>query len=124
MSMAIAIKAEFPILQESKHLIIILPNSQPVKDAINLIKNRKFLTRPRMNRFLSNMNKITIIVKHLSRKYNLNNISDHQSHHLSECKAESCSIHKFINELSNTVLDPSAKSASIKADSSFFNRAA
>ena len=124
MSLATAIEAEYPLLRESKHPIMVLPDSKPVQDAINLIKKGKFSTSSRMNRFLTNINKIPIVVKHLSGKYNLNNISDHQSHHPSECQAESCSIHKFINELSDTVLDSAAKYAPVKADASFFNRAA
>lgn len=77
-----------------------------------------------MNRFLSNINKIPIVVKHLNGKYNLNNISDHQSPHPSNCEAQTCAIHKFINELTNTVVDPAAKCTPLKFDASFFNRAA
>ena len=79
MSLVTAIEAEYPLLRESKHPIMVLPNSQPVQDAINLIKKGRFSASSRMNRFLSNINKISIVVKHLSSKYNLNDISDHQS---------------------------------------------
>ena len=103
---------------------MILPDSKPVQDAINLIKRGKFPGSSRMNRFLSNINKIPIVVKHLSGKYNLNLESDHQSRHPADYQAESCSIHKFINDLSETVIDPAARCAPMKADSSFFNRAA
>ena len=51
-------------------------------------------------------------------------ISDHQSRHPSECQSDMCSIHKFINELSETIIDPAAKCAPIKTDNTFFNRAA
>ena len=112
-------ETEYSILRESKHPIIILPDSKPVQDAINLIKKGKFSASSRTNRFLTNINKIPINVKHLSGKYDLNSISDHQSRHLSECTAQSCSIHKFINELTETVLDPATKSAAAKPDSSF-----
>ena len=108
---------------------MILPDSKPVQDAINLIKKGKFSASSRMNRFLSNVNRIPIIVKHLSGRYNLNEISDHQSRHPPTCNVETCSIHKFINELSDTVMDPAAKCGAIDSpptnlDTSFYNRAA
>ena len=103
---------------------MVLPDSKPVQDAINLIKKGKFSASSRMNRFLSNINNNPIVVKRLSRKYNLNNISDHQSRHPSNCEAQSCAIHKFINELTDTVVDPPAKCVPAKLDASFFNRAA
>ena len=91
-----------------------------------------------MNRFLSNINKIPITMKHLSVKYDLNTISDHQSRHPSECESETCLIQKFIKDLSETVIDPAAKCAPIQPNSggscmsvpqvpvhkTFFNRAA
>ena len=108
---------------------MILPDSKPVQDAINLIKKGKFSASSRMNRFLSNVNRIPITVKHLSGRYNLNEISDHQSRHLATCNAETCSIHKFISELSDSVMDPAAKCAAIDLpptnhDTSLYNRAA
>ena len=77
MSVVSAIESEYPILTESKHPIMILPDSKLVQDTINLIKKEKFSTSSRMNRFLSNINKIPITIKHLSGKYNLNTVSDH-----------------------------------------------
>ena len=58
-----------------------------------------------MNRFLTNINKIPITVKHLSGKYNLNTLSDHQNRQPPECRAETCFIHKLIQELTDKVLD-------------------
>merc|ERR1712089_72419 len=139
MSVAVAIESEYPLLRESLQPIMILPDSKPVQQAIYLIKKGKFSTSSRMNRFLSNVNKIPIVVKHISGKYDLNTLSDHQSRHPSECTAEVCSIHKFISEISTTVLDPASKCAPIKpipepkpdfilsanqVNSTFFNRAA
>ena len=108
---------------------MVLPDSKPVQDAINLIKKGKFSASSRMNRFLSNVNRIPITVKHLSGRYNLNEISDHQSRHPASCNAETCSIHKFISELSDSVMDPAAKCAAIdlpptNLDTSLYNRAA
>ena len=71
MSLATAIEAEYPLLRESKHPIMVLPDSKLVQDTIKLINKGKFSASSRMNRFLSNINKIPIIVKHLSGKYNL-----------------------------------------------------
>ena len=103
---------------------MILPDSKPAQDAINLIKKGKFSASSRMNHFLFNINKIPITVKHLSSKYKLNKISNHQSRHPPDCNAETCTIHKFITELSETLLDPAAKCAPLHADLSFFDRAA
>ena len=124
LSLASAVESEYNLLRESKLPIMILPDSKPVQDSINLIKRGKFSASSRMNRFLTNINKIPIPVKHLSEKYNLNLLPDHQSRHPSACTAETCSIHKFINELSDTVIDPASRCSPIKPDASFFNRAA
>ena len=124
MSVAAAIEAEYSLLRESKLPIMILPDSKPVQQAIELIKKGKFSTSSRMNRFLSNINKIPITVKHLSGKYNLNTISDHQSRHPSECSSQTCAIHKFIEELSDTIIHPAARCAPLKIENTFFNRAA
>ena len=106
MSVAVAINSEYSLLRESLHPIMILPDSKPVQHAIELIKRGKFSASSRMNRFLSNINKIPIVVKHLSGKYDLNTLSDHHSKHPSECSSETCSVHKFIENLSDTVIDP------------------
>ena len=74
MSVAVAIESEYPLLRESRHPIMILPDSKPVQQAIELIKKGKFSTSSRMNRFLSNVNKIPMVVKHLSGKYDLNTL--------------------------------------------------
>ena len=93
---------------------MVLPDSKLVQQAIELIKKGKFSASSRMNRFLSNINKIPIIVKHLSGKYDLNTISDHQSRHPSDCTSNTCSIHKFIDDLADTVLDPAVKCAALR----------
>ena len=77
-----------------------------------------------MNRFLSNINKIPISVKHLSGKYDLNQICDHQSRHPSECETDHCSIHRFISDMSETVLDPATRCGPIQPLNTFFNQAA
>ena len=124
MLVAVAIESDYSLLRESRHPIMILPDSKPVQQAIELIKKGKFSTSSRMNRFLSNINKIPITVKHLSGKYDLNTISDHQSRHPSECESDTCLIHRFIAELSEMVIDPATRCGPIQTTNTFFNRAA
>merc|ERR1712101_98016 len=70
----------------------------------------------RMNRFLTNINKVPISIKHLSSKFNLNEVADHQSRNLSSCSAVNCSIHRFISGLSDTVVDAAAKCGSVRQE--------
>ena len=46
LSLANAIETEYPLLRESKHPIIILPDSKPVADAIALIKKANLVPAP------------------------------------------------------------------------------
>ena len=93
LAVAIAIEKEYDLLREAKNPILLLPDSKPVQDAVNLIQQGKFSTSSRMNRFLTNINKIPISVKHLSSKYHLNKIADHHSRNPATCEAVNCSIH-------------------------------
>ena len=52
LAIAVAIETEYP-LRESKHLILVLPDSKPVKDAVYLTQKGKFSKSARMNRFLT-----------------------------------------------------------------------
>ena len=45
MSVAVAIESEYPLLRESLHPIMILPDSKPVQQAIELIKKGNFQHR-------------------------------------------------------------------------------
>lgn len=64
LSVATAIIAEYNLLRESKHPILVLADSKPVADAIKKIQEVKFSTSSRMNRLLTNVNKLPIIAKH------------------------------------------------------------
>ena len=108
-----AIETEYLLLRESKHPALLLPDSKPVQDAVLLIQQGKFSTSARMNRFLTNINKIPITIKHLSSKFKLNEIADHQSRNPAQCSATNCSIHRFINGLTESVVDAAAKCASL-----------
>ena len=109
---------------EATQLILLLPDSKPVSDAVALIKQGKFSTSARMNRFLTNVNKLPITVKHLSGKFNLNPTDNHQSRFPSTCNAETCSVHKFVEEMSDTVLDPANRCGALHTDTSLANCAA
>ena len=77
-----------------------------------------------MNQLLTNVNKLPIIAKHISSKFKLNQVADLQSHYTPPCNVNSCSIHKFIDEVTSTVMDPAACYSSFNVDTSFSNRQA
>lgn len=113
-AIAVAIESEYPLLREAKNPILLLPDSKPVQDAVSLIQQGKFSASARMNKFLTNINKVPITVKHLSSKFHLNEIADHQSRNPLSCSAVNYSIHRFISGLTETVVvDAAAKCASI-----------
>lgn len=63
LAIAVAIKTEYCLLRESKHAVLLLPDSKPVQDAVNLIQKGKFSTSARMNCFLTNINKNPLTIK-------------------------------------------------------------
>ena len=66
-----------------------------------------------MSSFLTNVNRTKIESRHISGKAKLNPISDLQSRFPADCKTEYCSIHKFISETIDSVVDEGAKNCSI-----------
>jgi hypothetical protein len=58
LAFAVGIEKEFDLLRESKHPLIICPDSKPVHDALNLINKGNFSTSARMTSFLTNVNRI------------------------------------------------------------------
>ena len=76
-------------LQESHSVVA---SSKPVQDAVQLIQQVKFSTSARMNRLFTNINKIPLTVKHLSRKFQLSEIAYHQSRNSATCTAVNSSI--------------------------------
>ena len=123
LSFAAGINKEYDIIRESVHPLIILPDSKPVHEAVKMINQGKFSTSARMSSFLTNVNRTQIISKHVSGKAKLNPISDLQSRNPSDCSSEFCSIHKFIDEAINSVIDEGAKNCKIgvNASSSGYN---
>ena len=75
-----------------------------------------------MSSFLSNFNKTKIESKHISGKAKLNPIADLQSRNPADCRSEFCSIHKFINETIDAIIDPGAKNNNISEDIGFANK--
>ena len=53
LAFAAGIEKEFDLLRESKHPLIICPDSKPVHDAVNLINKGNFSTSARMTTFLT-----------------------------------------------------------------------
>ena len=110
-TLLLAIDVQYDLLRESKLPILILADNKAVVEAAEKIKQGKYSASSHMNRFLTNINKIPITVKHLSGKYGLNTGADHQSRHPSSCQAQLCSIHKFIQDAASSALDPASKCA-------------
>ena len=109
LALAAGVNREYDIIRESKYPLIIQPDSKPVHEAIKLINNGKFSSSARMSSFLTNINRTRIDSKHISGKAKLNPVSDLQSRNPSECSSEFCSIHRFIDETIDSVIDGNAK---------------
>ena len=107
LAFATAIKAEYDLLKESKNPILVSPDSKPVADAINLVRKGLYSSSPRIQSFITNINRLPLKVQLASGKLKQNQSSDYQSRHPSECTADHCSICSFISETSDSVLLPS-----------------
>ena len=79
LSFAIGIEAEYDLIRESKLPLLVCPDNKVVADAIKLIKKGKFSASSRINRFITNVNKVKLEVAHISGKAKLNQIADLQS---------------------------------------------
>ena len=98
LAFATALEKEQDIIRESKLPLIIMPDSKPVHESVGLINKGKFSTSARMMSFLNNVNRFNVESKHISGKAKLNPLSDGQSRTPTDCNAELCSIHRFIQE--------------------------
>ena len=116
LAFATALEKEQDIIRESKHPLIIMPDSKPVHQAVQLINQGKFSTSARMTSLLNNVNRFKIESKHISGKAKLNPLSDFQSRAPAECQTEVCAIHKFIQEKVNGDLDSTAKHGALQAE--------
>ena len=120
LALAAGINKEYDIIRESKHPLIIQTDSKPVHEAIKLVNSGKFSASARISSFLTNINRTNIESRHISGKAKLNPISDIQSRYPCNCDAEFCSIHKFIKESVDSVVDPGAKNCKIGENSPGF----
>ena len=125
LALAAGVDKEYDIIRESKLPLIIETDSKPVHEALKLIKDGKFSASARMSSFLTNVNRTSIDSKHISGKARLNPLSDLQSRSPPDCNSETCSIHKFIEEKIDSIIDEGAKNCSIAAEpTGFTNREA
>jgi len=115
LAFATGIQAEKDLIKESKHPLLIAPDSSPVKDAVNLIKKGRFSASARMNSFMTNINRFPIEVLHVSGKANLNAVGDMQSRNPSTCTSIACAICTFVQTSINSVLNPTASLGAIGA---------
>ena len=88
------------------------------------IQEGKFSTSSWMNRLLTNVSNLPIIAKRLSSKFNLNQAADLQNRYTPPCNASNCSVHQFIDEVTNTVMDTVGRCSSFQVDASFANHQA
>ena len=117
LSFATGIEAEYDLIRESKHPLLICPDSKVVGDAAKLIKEGKFSASSRINRFITNINKVQLDIAHISGKAKLNETGDYQSRQPSSCSSEICSVCNFVTDMIQTVLDPAAKNAAMVPNS-------
>ena len=113
LAFANGIDAEYDLIRESKHPLLICPDSKTVADAVQLIRKGKYSASSRINRFVTNVNRVPIRVAHISGKAKLNAAGDNQSRQPSECTSDLCTVCRFVNSLITSVLDPAAKNAAI-----------
>ena len=118
LAFATGIEAEYDLIRESKHPLLICPDSKVVADAVELIKKGRFSASARINSFITNVNKVAIKVAHISGKAGLNAAGDHQSRYPSQCDSTICSICKFVNTMAETVLDPAARNGTAEVTNS------
>ena len=76
-----------------------------------------------MSSFLTNVNRTKVETRHISGKAKLNPLADLQSRSPAECDSDYCSVHKFINEAIDCVVDEGAKNCKV-TDLGFTNREA
>ena len=112
-----AIEAYYHILKESKLPIILGTDSKPVYDAANLIQKGQFSMSPRITKFLNNINRVDVQVKHVSGKLGHNYIPDYLSRQETpDCTADKCQICNFINQTTDEILDQTARQGAISIE--------
>ena len=121
LALAVGVDKEYDIIRESRHPLLVRPDSKPVHEAIKLVNQGKFSTSARISSFLTNINRTKIESRHVSGKAKLNPFADLQSRILPDCEIEGCSIHKFLEDVTEAIVDEGAKNCKIES-SDFSNR--
>ena len=98
-----AIEAFYDIIKESKHPVIICPDSKPVCDATKLLQQGKFSLSPRIQTFLNQVGKIRADVQHVAGTQN--QAADYKSRNTTECNAEICQLCNYVTHQTDTVID-------------------
>ena len=78
LALASGIDAEYDLVRESVHPLVVHTDSKVVADAVKLINKGKYSASSRINRFITNVNKVNLEVKHISGKAKLNECGDNQ----------------------------------------------
>ncbi len=116
LAFSVAIQSEYHILKECKNPVIIAPDSKAVADAINLIKKGRHSSNPRIQALITNVNRIPFIVQLANGKNKLNICGDYQSRYASKCDSQHCAICDFIQNASDSILNPHAINATRNED--------
>ena len=124
LGLAVGIDKEYDLIRESKLPLIIESDSKPVDEALKLINQGKFSTSARMSSILTNMNRTPIKSRHISGKAMLNPIADLQSRTPPICTSEFCSVRKFLQQTTDSILEdgPKLGALTINAEGQYANR--
>ena len=71
LALASGIDVEYDLIRKSVHPLLVHTDSKVVTDAVNLIKKGRYSAFSRINRFITNVNKVNLEVKHISGKARL-----------------------------------------------------
>ena len=107
LAFANAVNTEYDILKECRKPVILSPDSKPVADAVKMIKKGLYSSNPRIQTFITNVNRVPLVVQLASGKNKHNLPSDYHSRHPSECVAQHCSVCSFVKESAASVNLPS-----------------
>ena len=77
------------------HPLLVYTDSKVVTDPVNFIKTGRYSASSRINRFITNINKVNLEVKHMSGKARL-----------SQGSSEVCKVCIFLKDKADTVLNP------------------
>ena len=111
LALASGIDAEYNLIRESVHPLLVHTDSKVVTPADHLIKKGNYSASSRIKRFITNVNKVNLEVQHILGKARLNKCSDNKSRRPLQCNSDVCTVFNFVKDKADTVLDPAAKNA-------------